>query len=217
MSVESRKRLFWVALYGIAMGWFEASVVVYLRLLYYPDGFAFPIKMIPMEVGWIELVREAATILMLIAVGILAGRSKIEKFAYFIYAFGIWDIVYYISLKLSLGWPQGLFTWDLLFLLPVPWIGPVIAPVLISIAMISACFLVVFLEDRGEVFSPPLHLWVAEIFCALIIIFSFAIDYKTAFTTGEPSRFRWELYLLGFLPGFLLFLWSWIKQAKKDG
>ena len=107
MSSESRTRLFWVGLYAVAMGWLEAAVVVYLRMLYYPGGFTFPLKVMPWSVAWVEIAREAATLLMLVAVGILAGRNRLERFGYLLYAFGLWDIVYYLGLQLAIGWPGG--------------------------------------------------------------------------------------------------------------
>ena len=212
MNRQSRKKLFWVTVFGVAMGWFEAAVVVYLRLLYYPEGFEFPVRVIPMNVGWIELGREAATIIMLIALGILAGRTALERFGYFIYAFGVWDIVYYIGLKIAIGWPSGIFTWDLLFLIPLPWIGPILAPVLVSLAMMGACALIVIAEDMGKPVRTTILLWVLEIICGLIIIFSFIIDFRIAFTSGVPERFRWEIFLSGFIPGIIVFLYNWKRR-----
>ncbi len=215
MSSESSKRLLWITLFAIGMGWVEAALVVYLRLLYYPDGFAFPIIVIPLSVGWIELVREAATILMLVAVGVLTGRTKLERFGWFMYAFGVWDIVYYIGLKLSIGWPENLFTWDLLFLLPLPWIGPVLTPILVSVAMMFACIVIVIQQDNNTPLKPTMRTWVAEIICGLIIIFSFIIDYPTAFQVGNPDRFRWEIFLVGYLIGVGTFVHLWMKTKYK--
>ncbi|MBK6833902.1 MAG: hypothetical protein IPG89_06345 [Bacteroidetes bacterium] len=65
---------------------------------------------------------------MLVGAGIIAGKTRLTRFAYFIIAFAIWDIFYYVFLYVLLQWPESLFTWDILFLVPVPWTGPVIAP-----------------------------------------------------------------------------------------
>lgn len=215
MNSESRRKLLWVSLFAIGFGWVESSVVVYLRLLYYPEGFAFPVKVIPWSVGWIELIREAATILMLLAVGMLTGRTKLERFGWFMFGFGVWDIVYYVGLKLSIGWSSSLLTWDLLFLLPLPWIGPVIAPVLVSLAMIAACIVIVIMQDRGTPIITTTSYWVIEIICGLIIIFSFIIDYQTAFTAGDPDRFRWEIFLTGYLIGIGAFVRLFVI-SKRD-
>jgi hypothetical protein len=191
------------------MGWLEAAVVVYMRLLFYPEGFSFPLKVIPWNVGVIELVREAATILMLVAVGVLAGRRPLERFAYLLLSFGVWDIVYYTGLRISLGWPESLLTWDLLFLIPLPWVGPVIAPMLVSLAMIGAALLVVVQEDRKRPLNPIGLFWTLEIAFGVIIIISFILDYRVAFTEGVPDRFHWGVFLLGYVPGVLLFLYTW--------
>src|SRR3990170_403953 len=128
-------KLLWVSLFGIAFAFVETSMVVYLRALYYPEGFSFPLKVVSQEHLAVELAREAATIIILVTVGIIAGRKRWEKFGYFLAAFGIWDIFYYVWLKVALNWPQTLTDWDVLFLIPVPWVGPVIAPLLLALLM----------------------------------------------------------------------------------
>jgi len=136
------KRFVAVTIFAIAMAFLEAAVVEYLRQLYYPEGFSFPLKMIPMNIYFVELGREAATIIMLAAIGYLAGKNFLTRFSAFIIAFGVWDIFYYVFLKLILNWPSSLFDWDILFLIPLPWIGPVLAPVIISVLLIFAGYIV---------------------------------------------------------------------------
>ena len=60
---------------------------------------------------------------MLATVGSAAGRTAVGKFAFFLFLFGVWDIFYYIWLKVFLHWPASLLTWDVLFLIPVPWVA----------------------------------------------------------------------------------------------
>ena len=127
MLPETRRKALWITVYAIAMGVLEAAVVIYLRKLYYPEGFSFPLRMVDTDIAIVELWREVATIVMLGAVGVLAGRTRSERFAWFIYCFGVCDLVYYGFLKVALGWPASPFTWDILFLLPIPWVGPVLA------------------------------------------------------------------------------------------
>ena len=135
-----------VIIWGIAFGFVEASVVEYLRAIYYPisdGGFHFPIQTLAQLQSMgpehihrleIEVVREFFTLVMLATIAIAAARNRRQAWAYFMIAFGVWDIFYYIWLKVLLDWPAGLMTWDLLFLLPVPWVSPVAAPVIISLS-----------------------------------------------------------------------------------
>jgi hypothetical protein len=127
--MDERKRLLVVGLYAAGMAWVEAAVVIYLRTMigrvvpYQPD----PLPLGPGGFGyglaWIELVREVATLLMLVTTGWLAGRTVRSRSAYAIFAFGVWDILYYVFLYVMSGWPASLLDWDILFLLPLPWWG----------------------------------------------------------------------------------------------
>jgi len=127
-----------VVLFAVAMAWVEAATVFYLRVMvdrvdpYQPNP-------LPMDgiVEPVELVREAATLVMLAAIGVLAGRNGRTRLGYAAIAFGVWDVFYYVFLKLISGWPSSLFDWDVLFLLPLPWWGPVLAPVCIALLMIA--------------------------------------------------------------------------------
>lgn len=95
MNSQTKKTLIWISLFAIAMGFLETSVVVYLRELYYPRGFKFPLVIIPNKIAVVEFWREIATIVMLVGAGIIAGKTRLSRFAYFIIAFAIWDIFYY--------------------------------------------------------------------------------------------------------------------------
>ncbi len=143
-----KNKIFPLAAFAISFGFLEAIVVVYLRELYYPSGFSFPMKLIPHKIYFVEIVREVTTIIMLISAGSLAGKTRIQKFAYFLIAFALWDIFYYVALKLFLDWPQSLLTWDILFLIPIPWLGPVLAPVICSLGMIVFGLLILNFEEN---------------------------------------------------------------------
>ncbi|HEX7411836.1 MAG TPA: hypothetical protein VF298_06815, partial [Bacteroidales bacterium] len=106
----------WIILFALAMGYLESAVVVYIRALYYPEGFAFPLKEMAENLAITELFREAATLVMLLAIGFLATTERLHRFAWFLIVFGIWDIAYYFFLKLLIGWPESLLTYDILFL-----------------------------------------------------------------------------------------------------
>ena len=183
---SKRKTILWVTLFGIAFGMVEAAVVIYMRALYFPEGFQFPINAIADPIVFTELWREVATIIMLAAVGILAGTNKVERFAYFLISFAVWDIFYYVFLKVFIDWPESLLTWDILFLLPVAWIGPVIAPVILALLMIAIALMLIAKQT-------PLNWkeWSLYIAGAFISILSFTIDFVTYLHENEGNT---ELY-----------------------
>src|SRR5437867_4743008 len=151
------KRWLTVAIYAAAMAWVESAVVFYLRTMI--DRIV-PYQTNPLPVigylGPVELAREAATLVMLLTVGLLAGRTWQSRLGYAAIAFGVWDIFYYVFLKLMCGWPHSLLDWDILFLLPLRWWGPVLAPVLIAVLMILWGTLATTIE-RGR--EPSLSSW----------------------------------------------------------
>src|ERR1043165_7307459 len=143
-----RRSLLWLTLFSIAMGFLESSVVIYLRALFYPHGFEFPLVLMPNYMAAVELLREAATIIMLASIGIIAGRNTAQRFAFFVYSFAVWDIFYYLFLKLTLGWPPALLTWDILFLIPMLWVGPGITPCIVSLTMILLTLIIIFAAEK---------------------------------------------------------------------
>jgi hypothetical protein len=235
--MKTNRIILWITVFSMAMAFMETAVVVYLRALYYPDGFSFPLKMIDSNIAVTEFIREIATLIMLAGIGILAGRKNIERFAFFIYSFAIWDIFYYIFLKAILNWPGSLFTWDILFMVPVTWVGPVIAPVINSLSMILLSgILVFFLEKKGPVRTGALT-WILLILGSLIIIFSYTQEYM-AFMLGRfsisemlgisgnkdvlsyactfiPHYFNWYIFGTGFLMHLsaIVLLWKRNKVA----
>jgi hypothetical protein len=137
-------RLLTLTLFAVAMGYMEAVIVVYLRhlgnMIPMPPGapeYRQFVADLPPFVIPLEMSREAATIVMLVTLGLLVGRSRRERVCVFLIAFAVWDIFYYVGLKLLLGWPPALTTTDVLFLIPVPWYAPVWLPVAISLGMIA--------------------------------------------------------------------------------
>jgi hypothetical protein len=216
MSCDLRKTILWVSLFAIAMGFMESSVVIYLRELYYQSGFEFPLKPIPPFIARVEFFRELATIFMLIGCGIIAGKCKLSRFAYFIYAFAVWDICYYLFLYVCLGWPASLSTWDILFLIPVPWVGPVWAPCLLSLLMIVGSAFVILRLERDRFFRVSPSQWWLVIAGSFTCIVSFMWDYLSTrsgetwsvfsssqlfgdISTYVPQRFNYALFFTGFL------------------
>ena len=128
-------KLLLLALFGIAMAHFEGVVVVYLRKalgMLDSDGNKETVDEIPKRFLYIEMTREAATIIMLVVIAYLVGTTWIEKGVFFLWTFAFWDLFYYLSLYILIKWPPSLKTIDVLFLIPVPWIAPVWFPIGVS-------------------------------------------------------------------------------------
>ncbi len=216
-GLSLRSRVMWVRIYGIAMAYLESAVVVYLRAIYYPHGFSFPLEIIPLHMALIEIGREAMTMIMLLAIAVLAGRNFWQRFAFFMMSFGIWDIFYYVWLKAFLNWPASLLTWDILYLIPVPWTGPVLAPVLVSLVMISAAFIILSLDEKGVKLQATSLEWTLVVLSATLIFISFVFDFRNIVHGGFPNPFRWDLFLLGLLIGVLIFVrWYRRMRARKQ-
>ncbi len=143
-------RIVLLALFAAAMAFVESAVVVYLRGLFYPEGFYGTLAAMPVFYYATEVFREVATILMLATVSLLAARRGWwERAAYFLFCFGVWDIFYYVWLYALLGWPPSLLTTDVLFLIPVPWVAPVLAPVAASAVMIGVAVTILAGKTRS--------------------------------------------------------------------
>lgn len=149
------------------------------------------------KILFVEIGREAATMLMLAAIALAVARNARQWTAAFAIAFGVWDIIFYACLKLVLGWPASLSTWDILFLIPVPWVGPVIAPVLVSVAMITAGIWCLWREAAGRPLQIGLWNATGVLLGALVIVLSFTLDYRNILAGGMPHPFHWGVFGLG--------------------
>lgn len=189
--------MLWVTLFGISMAFIESAVVVYLRAIYYPDGFSFPLVPITDSLIGVELLRELATIVLLISVAFIAGRYRWERFAYFIFSFGVWDIFYYVWLKVLLDWPSTILEWDILFLIPLPWIGPVVAPVSVSVLMILFGSLIIAAYHRGAAFEPAAVSKILVLLGTVIILYSFMRDTDATLRENIPKPYLYSLLVTG--------------------
>jgi len=209
----------WVCLFAIAMGYLESAVVVYIRALYYPEGFNFPMKLISDQILETEFFREAATMVMLVGIAVIAGKKPVERFAYFILSFGVWDIFYYVFLYSLLGWPQSLFTWDILFFIPVTWVGPLLPPLTHSAMMILLAFTLMYFFVRNKKTKTGPLVWSLLISGSLVVIVSYTMDFVCFMlpefsiwevmgagdtqkmlsyaTTYIPRHFNWWLFFCG--------------------
>src|SRR5438094_1045131 len=196
-----------VAVFAAAMAWVESAVVFYLRTMI---NRIEPYQRHPLPLigglGPAELVREAATLIMLLMVGILAGRTWRSRLGYFAIAFGVWDIFYYIFLKLLCGWPHSVLDWDILFLLPLPWWGPVLAPVSIALLMILWGTLVSTWRIPPALNSFEWKTWLLNFLGIALALYVFMAD--TLRAAGQsievlrnvlPPSFNWPLFCLALL------------------
>jgi len=167
LELTPRKKLM-IAAFALAFGFVEAAVVVYLRaaaglLPGYNDGTLAEVRRLsatyqqaaalarfPPSLLSIELVREAASMLMLASIAWLAAPAARERWASFLWAFAIWDIAYYAGLWATLRWPTSLKDTDILFLIPVPWVAQVWYPLLVSALTLFAVSLAKTAPNPGS-------------------------------------------------------------------
>jgi len=161
----SRRTLTVAAFFGVAFGFVEAAVVVYLRaavgLLPGYGGTlgdvarlsselyqnAQLLSEMPVSLFTVEVFREAATMIMLLSVTLLAANVLRARCAVFLWTFASWDISYYVGLWATVRWPPSLLAPDVLFLIPVAWVSQVWFPILVSALTMAA---VVFARRSGE-------------------------------------------------------------------
>ena len=165
-----------VLAFGIAFGFLEATVVVYLRAAIGAgtalpaDGPAFDSYVA------LEVVREVTTLVMIAAVGWLAGRGGLERLAWAAVVFGTWDITYYAGLRMVTGWPPALDAWDVLFLVPAAWVAPVWAPIVVSGALVGVGLLAGWrLRTGGRVAVGRLEA-IGGLIGGALVIASFLVD-----------------------------------------
>lgn len=203
-QLTQRTRLGIVAIFAIAMAWVESASVFYIRALV--DRME-PYQANPLPIngalGTVELWREAATLVMLATLGMLAGNTWRRRAGYAALAFGVWDIFYYVFLRLMCDWPRTLLDWDILFLLPLPWWGPVLAPVSIALLMILWGTLATQTDERA---TEARWVWAPAGVGIVLALAVFMIDAWKALPNGRdavlqvlPTTFNWPLFSLAVL------------------
>jgi hypothetical protein len=203
---------------ALAFGWIEASVVVYLRELYLRDisrrgagtmpGLQVTLVSLPADFVALEVVREACSILLLGAAAWLAGRRLVDRAAAFLLSFGIWDLAYYAVLWLIVRWPDSLRAWDILFLIPLPWVSPVWAPMTVATIFVLAGSFVFWTPAR------PRHYRWSDIAvltaAALLVIAAFLSESRAAIDHRIPDHFPAPLFWAGVV------LWTaWFLQVER--
>jgi hypothetical protein len=204
------RKLWWVAVYAVAMAYLEAAVVGYVRAL-------LRIDLTHVSLGHyfnVEVGREAATIAMLFAVGWVAGQKRQDCLAYTVFAFGLWDIWYYVWLAVLIGWPETLFDWDILFLIPLRWWGPVLSPVLIALLLCIVGIFAIVRTEWGEKVEFTSARLVASALGGMLALYVFMADAIGALVRGnvgwdgQPSAFNWPLFLLAMVLMAVPSLWA---------
>jgi hypothetical protein len=227
----------WIILFAVSMGYLESAVVIYIRAVYYPEGFEFPLKEMAPYLATTELIREVATLIMILAVGVLVAKERLHRFAWFLIVFGIWDIAYYVFLKLLIGWPESLLTTDILFLLPSLWTGPVIAPIINSITMLllAAVILNRYIGSTKLTRLTGME-WTLLITGSAVVLISYMQDfirfvwvYKQSLTAGEfnwsqvmvilpakfvPLSFNWQIFSVGVFLQIIVILKIYFRARK---
>ncbi len=210
------KKIIVLCIFSVAMAALESAVVVYLRALYYPDGFTVAFKLINEQILIIEIVRELATLIMLVGIAYLTGKDRYDRFAYFLLSFAVWDIFYYVWLKVFIDWPSSFFEWDILFLIPITWLGPVLAPVICSVTMIMLATVIL---RRGTIEKFSFSIMGCLVVGCFLILFTFMQDYLSllivtdslsdypqlmkserfinAASVYTPKSYNWLLFFLG--------------------
>ena len=211
-------------IFSIAFAYIESAVVVYLRVIFHPDGFTFPLSNVDTilqhkSILLTEIGREAATIVLILTGAWLFGRNLRQRFAYFLTIFAVWDIFYYIWLKVFSAclkaipdWPQSIMDWDILFLIPLTWAGPVVAPVLVSIILLVFAVILLYRDCRGKPIRAGWIDWFGFIAAAIIVVVSFCIPGPHIAEPGFQSHFYWPIFALGNIMAIALFVKCLLKS-----
>ncbi|KPL21490.1 MAG: hypothetical protein AMJ75_09895 [Phycisphaerae bacterium SM1_79] len=209
-----------VVVFSIAFGYIEAAVVVYLREIFHPDGFTFPMTVFGDGPHWkrfllTEIGREAATIVLIFTGAWLFGRNRQQRFAYFLVIFAVWDIFYYVWLKVLINWPASIMDWDILFLIPGTWASPVLYPVLVAITLLVFAGIILYRSSCGRAIQATLLDWLAFVASALIVVASFYIAGLHITEQDFASYFYSPLFAAGYLLGVAMFLKCVLRSKQK--
>ena len=191
----------WTVTFGVAFGWLEAVVVVYLRALFYPEGFGFPLAPMPARLAAIEVSREMATLVMLLAVARLGAKSGWGRFGLFALTFGVWDLAYYGGLYVALGWPASWGDWDVLFLIPGIWTGPVWAPAIIAGLLVACGMWLTRQGELGRLARPRGYHWLLAVGSLVAIVGAFLSNHTRVAAGANPAPFPVVLFFSGIAVG----------------
>jgi len=200
------KRLGIAVVFGIAFAYIESAVVVYLRVIFHPHGFTFPLEVFGVtaeakRLFFTEVGREAATIVLILTAAWLFGRVLQERTAYFLVIFAVWDVFYYVWLKVLLDWPASIMDWDVLFLIPVVWASPSLCPVLVSVLMFGFAAAILYRCAQGRPLVVTRWDWLGWLVSTGIIVVSFCLGGRHITQADYAEHFPVWLFVLGFALG----------------
>jgi hypothetical protein len=198
--VRFRNATMTVAIFAITMAYIESAVVVYLqRALAIDPDHLFPLRegnlagnLIAIEVG-----REFATLVMMAGIGYVLGRRWQDRLAWTAVAFGVWDLMYYFWLWVFIGWPHSPETWDVLFLIPLPWASPVWAPAAVSVALIGFGLAAAYRSASGHTPRVGQVGLAGAVAGGVLVVASFLANAPALLGGGVPGPFPWPLFAAG--------------------
>ena len=217
MFKETVKRLCIVVVFGIAFGYIEAAVVVYLRAIFHPEGFTFPLEVFDVtalgrRLLLTEIGREAATIILMFSAARLFGKNRRQRFAYFMAIFAVWDIFYYVWLKVLIDWPGSIMDWDVLFLIPATWASPVLYPVLISLTLFAFAVAILYRDCCARPVRVTVKDWFGFVLAGFVVVVSFCVAGRHITEPDFAAHFYWPLFALGHIAAIAMFAKCLLKS-----
>ena len=215
------KRLLIVVAFSIAFAYIESAVVVYLRVIFHPEGFTFPLRVFDATARGKRLLltevgREAATLVLILTAAWLSGETRQRRWAYFLAIFAVWDIFYYVWLKVMIDWPASIMDWDVLFLIPVVWAAPVLYPVLVSLAMFVIALVLLYRCARSRPIVMNVTDWLGMFAGATVIVVSFCIGGTHAAAPDYAQYFDWPLFGVGYILALAAFARASARPAQNE-
>ncbi len=212
------KRLLIATAFSIAFAYIESAVVVYLRVIFHPEGFDFPLAVfgvtpLAKRLLLTEIGREAATLVLILTGAWLFGRTRQERGAYFLVIFAVWDVFYYVWLKVLLNWPGSIMDWDVLFLIPHVWASPVLYPVLVSLAMFAFAVIILQRATRGKPLVVKKSDWIGWVAASFVVIVSFCLGGSHITAPDYAAHFHPVLFGLGYGLGLAVCIRALVRSA----
>jgi hypothetical protein len=213
------KNLVIAIVFGVAFAYIESAVVVYLRAIFYPEGFTFPLEMFDVtglgkRLTMTEIGREAATLVLIVTAAWLFGHDRQQRVAYSLVIFAIWDIFYYVWLKVLLDWPASIMDWDVLFLIPSVWASAVLYPALVALAMFAFGVAILQRAARGKPLSIKASDWIGWAVATVVLIVAFCLGGRRITEDNYREAFSWPLFAGGYGFGLAVCIRALMREQR---